>query len=155
MPGDKEAGLLADAGKKLLSIDELHLPLIEETQPAMLKFKKGEIHWIGMNKDEFNNMAVKNPDGTFKLKEWAKKFEMYTELYVSSFYMKFNMNDKLVGSNKALRQAIALGMDRQGYIDLMQNGRGLVLDSIVPVTINGTERVIRKYIYDKELRRRN
>lgn len=154
MPGDKEAGLLKDAGKKLPLIDELHLPLIEETQPAMLKFKKGQIHWIGMNKDEFNNMAVKNPDGSFALKgDWAKKFEMYTEPYVSSFYMKFNMSDKLVGQNKALRQAIALGMDRQGYIDLMQNGRGIPLNSIVPVTINGNEKLTdaQWYGYDKEL----
>ena len=152
--GDKEAGLLKDAGKKLPLIDELHLPLIEETQPAMLKFKKGQIHWIGMNKDEFNNMAVKDAKGEFKLKgEWAKKFEMYTEPYVSSFYMKFNTGDKLVGKNKALRQAIALGMDRQGYIDLMQNGRGIALNSIVPVTINGNETVTgsKWYPFDKEL----
>lgn len=151
-PGDKEAGFLADAGKSLPLIDEIHLPLIEETQPAMLKFKKGQLHWIGMNKDEFSNMAVKNKDGTFALTgDWASKFKMYTAPYVSSSYMKFNMNDKLLGGNKALRQAIALAMDRQGYVDLMQNGRGVVLNSIVPITIDGNEEVTGAQWYPQDL----
>ncbi|SMF72490.1 ABC transporter substrate-binding protein [Pseudobacteriovorax antillogorgiicola] len=151
-PGDKEAGLLADAGKQLPLIDEVHLPLIEETQPAMLKFKKGQLHWIAMNKDEFSNMAYKDKDGKFHLTgEWDKKFKMYTEPYVSTFYMKFNMEDKLVGSNKALRQAIALAMNPEGFIDLMHNGRGLTVNSIVPVTINGSEKVTGATWYKQNL----
>lgn len=139
MPGDKEKGLLDDAGKQLPLVDEVHLPLIEETQPAMLKFKKGELHWIRMNKDEFNNIATKNEDGSFSLKsDWAKKFSMFYEPMLSSFYMKFNMQDKILGKNKALRQAIALSMNRSGYIDLLHNGRGLVSESIVPFSLNGS-----------------
>ena len=138
--GDKEAGLLADAGKKVPFIDEIHLPLIEELQPAMLKFKKGQMHWIKMNKDEFNNMAVKNPDGTFSLNdEWSNKINMVTEPFLSTWYMKFNMEDPIIGKNKALRQAMALAMNTQGYIDLMYNGRGLPANSIVPPPISGGE----------------
>lgn len=137
----KKAGLLKDAGRQLPLVDEVHLPLIEETQPAMLKFKRGELHWIGMNKDEFNNMAFIDENGEFKLKkEFAAKYNMYTEEYLSSAYFKFGMSDPVVGNNKALRQAIALALNSKGYIDLMLNGRGRALKTIVPLPIAGSER---------------
>ena len=34
-PGDQENGLLRDAGKKLPLIDEVRMPLIEESQPML------------------------------------------------------------------------------------------------------------------------
>ncbi len=138
-PGDKEKGLLADAGKKVPFVDEVEVSLIEETQPAMLKFKKGQLHWIAMNKDEFNNIAFKDDKGKFHLKgDWKTKVNMFTEPDTSTWYMKFNMNDPVVGKNKALRQAMAYAINTQGYVDLMYNGRGMAADSIVPIPIAGS-----------------
>ncbi|MDP9125966.1 MAG: ABC transporter substrate-binding protein, partial [Pseudomonadota bacterium] len=42
MPGDAGKGLLKDAGKRLPLADVLDMPLIEESQPAALKFLRGE-----------------------------------------------------------------------------------------------------------------
>ena len=138
--GDKEAGLLADAGKQLPLLDEMRLPLIEESQPAMLKFLKGEIDWIGIGKDDFGRMATRDAEGNFALKgDYAKKYFMYVEPGLYSGYMAINLRDKVLGSNKALRQAIAASLNAAEWIALMRNGRGLPLNSIVPHPIAGSE----------------
>ncbi len=149
-PEDKAAGLLDDAGKKLPFVDEVHLPLIEETQPAMLKFKNGDIYWIAMNKDEFNNLAYKDKDdGTFYLKKpHDEKYNIYNETQLSVEYLKFGMRDKIVGSNKALRQAIAYALNQEAFIDLMFNGRAEPSRTVVPLPIAGSQRQVGDYWYE-------
>jgi ABC-type transport system substrate-binding protein len=41
---------------------------------------------------------------------------------------------------KAVRQALAMALDTQGYIDLMFNGRGRAPDSLIPLDIPGSAR---------------
>lgn len=148
----KASGALKDAGKKLPLVDEVHLPLIEETQPAMLKFKRGELHWIGMNKDEFNNMAYRDASGEFHLKkDFASKFDMYTAEYLSVSYLKFGMDDPIVGKNKALRQAIAYALNARGFVDLMLNSRGVPLNTIIPIPIAGSEKDVGPFWYESNL----
>lgn len=150
--GDEERGLLADKGKKLPLIDEVHLPLIEESQPAMLKFLDGELAWIGMNKDDFARMAFKDENNQFKLKQkYAKQFNMYTEAGLYAGYLAFNLKDELVGKNKNLRQAIAYALDTNKWIELMRNGRGLKLNSIVPHPIAGSEKHTGFKYYEQNL----
>ena len=139
--GDQEKGLLAAAGKKLPLIDEIQLPLIEETQPAMLKFKKKDIHWVAINRDDFQAMIDRKENKQFQLKpDYAKDFSLYYSPSLSSTYLKFSFQDPLVGKNKALRQALALAIDYEGYIDLMLNGRGYASQSLVPLEIAGSAR---------------
>jgi oligopeptide transport system substrate-binding protein len=139
-PGDAEKGLLEYAGRPLPFLDEIHLPLIEEPQPAMLKFKKAELDWIGINKDDFPNMAYKGPDGSFHLKdEYARRFDHYVEPRLSAEYFSFNLQDPLWKDNKALRQALAYSVDTPGFIDLLLNGRGLPLATPVPQPIAGSQ----------------
>jgi oligopeptide transport system substrate-binding protein len=144
-PGDQEAGLLQAAGKKLPFVDEIHLPLIEETQPQMLKFKKGEVAWVAISRDDYVAMVDRVPttDGTkkFKLKpELEKKYGLYYVPSLATNFMRFGMRDPVVGRNKALRQAIAYAMDADGFIDLMLNGRGNRSESLVPNEIAGSGR---------------
>ena len=153
-PGDEEAGLLAAAGKPLPFLDEVHLPLIEESQPAMLKFRKGELDWIGIDKDNFPNMAYKDEDGNFHLKdEFAEKYHHYAEPRLTAEYFSFNLRDDLIGTNKALRQAIAYAVDTPAFIELLLNGRALPLNTIVPHPIAGSERDtgFQYYEQDKEM----
>lgn len=148
---EEAAGFLANKGKKVPFVDEVHLPLIEESQPAMLKFLKGEIDWIGMNKDDFAKMAYKK-DGVFHLKEqYAKNFKMYTEPGLNAEFFRFNMKDKLVGKNKALRQAIAYALNAQEWIELMRNGRGIPLNTMVPHPIAGSENDIKFDYYTQNI----
>jgi len=139
-PGDREMGLLDDAGKQLPFADEVRLPLIEEPQPAMLQFRKGQIDWLGMDKDSFTRMAYRDVDGTFHLKPpFDEQFGMYVEPGLSAEFIVFNMDDPLVGKNKPLRQAIALALDVDEFIRILLNDRGLPLATIVPQPIAGSE----------------
>lgn len=135
---DKDA--IADAGgKQLPFVDEIQLPLIEEPQPQMLKFRKGQIHWVAIGKDDFNNFVEHKP-GTrdFALKpDYKKDFDLYYAPTLTTSFLKFGMRDAIVGKNKALRQAIALAMNTSGFLELMLNGRGMLSESIVPVEIAG------------------
>lgn len=137
-PEDKDM-IAEGAGRQLPLVDEVYLPLIEETQPQMLKFKKGQIHWVAINKDDFNTFVDRVPNShDFKLKpDMAKQFELYYAPLLSTAYWKFGMRDSLVGKNKALRQALAYAFNAEGFIDLMYNGRGIPSESIVPVEIGG------------------
>jgi ABC-type transport system substrate-binding protein len=137
---DRERGLLEPAGQPIPFLDEIHMPLIEEPQPAMLKFKKGELDWIGINKDDFPTMAYRDGQGNFRLKpEYARRFDSYAEPRLSAEYLVFNMKDPLLGKNRALRQAIATSIDTPGFVDLMLNGRALPLSTLVPQPIAGSQ----------------
>jgi len=118
----------------------------------MLKFKRGELHWIGMNKDEFNNMAYRDANGEFHLKkDFAEKFDMYTAEYLSVSYLKFGMDDPIVGKNKALRQAIAYALNAKSFVELMLNSRGVPLNTIIPIPIAGSEKDVGPFWYQANL----
>lgn len=133
---DREKGLLEAAGKRLPLIDEIYAPVIEESQPAVLKFERGYFDWIGLDADSFNRLAVKTGEGQFQVKDkYADHVALYFVPGSSSFWLTFNMKNPILGKSLLLRKAIALTVNRQGYVDDILNGRGAVLDTIVPKTI--------------------
>lgn len=139
--GDAEKGLLKDAGKKLPFVDVVEMPLIEEAQPGMLKFLKGEIDWRALDRANFSKMVVRVGDGNFKVAdEFAAKFSIYWAPGTDLTYTALNMKDPLLGGNKKLRQALAHLVDTQAEIDVLSNGRGRKLNSIVPIELVGSER---------------
>ncbi len=149
--GDADRRLLVDAGKQLPLIDEVHLPLIEESQPAMLRFRKGELDLHTVDRDNFIKMVHRDEGGRFHLKSpYSEQFLMFAEEALTCEYIAFNMNDPLVGQNRALRQAIAYALDVDAFIEVMLNGRAERLATIVPHPIAGSERdiAIEYYTYD-------
>lgn len=150
--GDKEKGFLDDAGKSLPLLSAVEIDFIQENQPQMLKFKKGELSWVGLDRDNFIKMAFKDENGDFKLKpEEAKKYDLYTEPGLSAFFYFFNMKNPLLSQNKKLRQAIVMAIDINHKIELLRNGRGKKLYTIVPESIAGSEKDIGKLWYDYDL----
>lgn len=150
-PEDQDKGLLGSAGQPLPLLDEVRMPLIEEDQPRMLKFLNGEIDWIGFDRNNFVKMVSKEGQG-FRLKpEFAPKFQIYSSPTLSIGYFTLNMKDKVLGQNKALRQAIASALDTPTYIDKMLNGRGAPLNTIVPLPIAGSEQTISAQWYPPNL----
>ncbi len=139
MPED-QAMISAYAGKQLPFVDEVHLPLIEEPQPQILKFKKGQLNWVAINKDDFANFVEHAPGSkTFTLKpEYKNQYELYYAPMLVTSFLKFGMRDAVVGKNKALRQAFALALDTPGFVDLILNGRAVPSDTVVPVEISGS-----------------
>ncbi len=152
-PGDTEKGLLASAGKKLPLIDEVHLPLIEEPQPAMLKFQSGAMDWIELDRDRDSlaKIAVKDATGFHLRPGYEGKYQIYSEPWLSTEFWALNMNHEVVGKNKALRQAMAYALDTPGFIEKLENGCGLMLKTIIPHTIAGSENDLKAEWYSKNL----
>lgn len=144
-PGDLEKGLLEDAGKQLPLVNEVKLHYIPESQPEMLKFKNGELSWVALDRDNFEQMAFFDKSGKIQLnQELAEDFQLYTEPALTTSYIIFNMKDE-VSQNKNLRKAMAHAINFQKKIELLANGRGVTLGSIVPPSIGGSEREIGYY----------
>jgi len=150
-PEDEAKGLLAAKGQKLPFVDEVHLPLIEEPQPAMLKFLSGGMDWIGIDRDNFVKMAFKDDKGFHLQPEYAGKFDIYAEPRLSTEYWVFNMKDPLIGKNKALRKAIAYALDSAAFVTKMRNGRGVAVSTIVPPPIAGSENDVKVEWYRNNL----
>ena len=139
-PGDAEKGLLKDAGKKLPLVDVLEMPLIEEAQPAALKFLRGELDRRELDRANFAKLVTRGADGTMRLVDaYAGKFDLAAAPGGNAILIALNQRDPVLGRSKAVRQAIAAAIDPVADINVLYNGRGLVLQSLVPVDIAGNE----------------
>ena len=148
-PGDAERGLLKDAGRKLPLVDVVEMPLVEEAQPAMLRFLNGEFDRQALDRANFIKMAVSGKDigkdgakgGGIRLNdEYAARFDLHVTPSLTVFYYAVNMKDPLLGGNKPLRQALAHLVDTPGEIKVLLNGRGHAAQSVVPLDLPGNER---------------
>ncbi len=140
-PGDAEAGLLKDAGRKLPLVDVLDMPLVQEPSTQALKFLHGDLDLRELDRANFLKMVTRAPDGAFRLAgDFAGKFALYGAPALDTYYMRLNLRDPLLGGNKALRQALARVVDAQAIVDVLNNGRGRRLESLIPYELPGNER---------------
>ena len=150
---DQSKDLLKSAGEQLPLVDEIRLPLIIESQPAMLKFRNGELDWIGIDRNNFPNMAYKDDKGFHLKDEFAQKFDLYWVESLSSAFITMNWKDPILGNNKALRQAMAYAMDVPAIIDKLSNGRGTPLTTMVPIPIDGSQKSVKSDWYAHDLQK--
>jgi ABC-type transport system substrate-binding protein len=138
--GDAEAGLLKAAGRRRPFIETLEMPLIEESQPRLLKFLRGELDLLNLDRAAIDKM-LRRENGRYQLlPEYTERFTLYQSENLTATYLWINMKDPLLGRNKALRQAIAHLLDVPGDIETVLRGAGQPLGSIVPLPIAGSER---------------
>jgi len=67
---------------------------------------------------------------TQEMKDKGIKLIKTTE--ASMYYWGFNFNDKIVGKNKPLRQAMSMAYDRDKFIKVYRNGRGIPMNGPIP-----------------------
>jgi oligopeptide transport system substrate-binding protein len=85
--------------------------------------------------------VTRGPNGAFRLADdVAGKFALYGAPALDTYYMRLNLRDPLLGGNKALRQALASVVDAQAIVDVLNNGRGRRLESLIPYELPGNER---------------
>lgn len=151
-PGDQEKGLLADAGRQLPLVDEVYAPVIQESQPAVLKFLRGYFDWIGLDADAFQRLAKKTESGEFQVRdEYKEDVSLYAARDSTSYWLVFNLKHPVLGKNLKLRQAVAKTINRQGFIDDIINGRGVVLNTVVPLTLNSNHRDLKIDWYERDV----
>lgn len=117
--------------KRLPRTRRVQLDYVEEELPAWAMFRSKKIDVSGIPKDTF---AVAIDMRTRELSDEMKRdgVQLRKSDRPVVFFFGFNMTDAVVGKNKALRQAMSMAFDRQRYIDLILNGRGIPMKGITP-----------------------
>ncbi|EAT12080.1 ABC transporter substrate-binding protein [Bermanella marisrubri] len=140
--GDKQAGLLEDAGRQLPFIDQYVFRLEKEAIPIWTKFLQGYYDRAGISSDSFDQAVNVQAEGISLTEEMREKgINLQRAVRPATYYMGFNMLDPVVGgySEKArkLRQAITIAYDTDEFIKIFMNGRGETGMSPIPPGIFG------------------
>ncbi|CAN5319690.1 hypothetical protein BH11PSE9_BH11PSE9_19850 [soil metagenome] len=172
MPGDKEAGLLDDCGKKMPFIDSFVSTIEREAVPQRAKFRQGfyDIEVFERN-DTGMDYRVAMQDSEEVRKEYEYKgFRVPKFQDVTSWLIGFNMLDPVIGTGKTpeeqerhrkLRQAISIAMDWEEYSNVFPKKGGETAMSPLPAgifgsrhgTLEGIDPVTHKVVDGKIVRR--
>lgn len=133
-PGDKEKGLLEDAGKPLPFVDKVVYDVLVEDQPRWLKFMAGEHEVVRIPKDNIGT-ALENGKISPELAKRGVQHVREAEADVTTWI--FNMKTPVWGEKKELRQAFSLSIDRPRLIELNYGGQAVAAQSLIDPTMYG------------------
>ena len=150
MPGDREAGLLDDCGKRMPFIDKLYVTIEKEKVARKEKFKQGYFDVPEIERPEwgvdFRNDADDSDTVAALFKARGFQFPLTTD--ISNWYLGFNMLDPVVGKgatpaedekHRLLRQAIAIVVDyEEGYGRIFKHKGGVAAHSPLPPGLFGS-----------------
>lgn len=125
--------MLVDAGKKLPFLDKIVVDVMVESQPAWLKFNKGEVDYLNIPKDNFSTTIVGN-----KLsKEMQDKgISLAITPALDVYFYGFNFDQKIF-QNINLRKAMSLAFDQKMLNELFYNNTGVPAESSAPPGVAG------------------
>jgi ABC-type transport system substrate-binding protein len=124
---------LGDAGKKLPLIDKIVVNVMIESQPAWLKFNKGEIDYLSIPKDNFSSTIVGNKLSQEML---DKGMSLTIMPSLDVYYIGFNFDYKIF-QNVNLRRAMSLAYDVGTANELFYNNTGFPAESVAPPGLAG------------------
>ncbi len=117
---DDDPALLADAGKPIPFIDRIIDYVIEDVTTQWLMFLTGQMESSGVSRDNWD--AVITPEKALTKDLVEQGIMLLSAPTLDIFYIGFNMDDPVVGTNKKLRQALTCAFDTEAYIKFY-NGR--------------------------------
>jgi len=134
-PGDKELGLLADAGKKLPFTDVRRLMCITESNPDWMLFRDKQQDYALIPSTVFQ--TVISPSSELIESYRREGIGMLREPHPGVWWIAFNLTDSVVGKSKSLRQAMSLAFDVERYVSVIWTGRGKRAVNIIPSMLEG------------------
>lgn len=149
-PGDAEAGLLADCGKRLPFVDKVVAINVKEQVPIKELFKQGYLDLPEMDRADWGvNLAVDRDDSDEVRRFYeARGFRLPMMVDISNWYLGFNWLDPVVGRgdtpeqqrrNRALRQAISIAIDwEEGYGRIFRDKGGDAAHGPIPPGVFGS-----------------
>jgi ABC-type transport system substrate-binding protein len=141
---DGQAALMHLKGKRLPIVDRVEISVIEESQPRWLAFLNGE---IDVNPWATEFAAIAMPNGRIAPHLAKRGVRAYHDLRPATIYTYFNMEHPLVGGytadKVALRRALALAMDVDRRVRLLQSGLAVRAQSPVAVHLSGYDPAFR------------
>jgi len=142
---DSAVGLLADAGKPIPFIDRIEEYVIGDASTQWLMFLAGELETSGISRDNWD--AVLGPNRELRSSLREKGIVLSREPALSVSYLGFNMEDPVVGTNRALRRGLTCAFDRDKWCEFL-NGRVMAAASPVPPSIRTWERAGSPFPFD-------
>lgn len=119
---------------ELAKIEKVKFSIIKEAQTRWLNFLNQKIDTLGLAKDQLATAM----EGNQLNKELQKKdIKLIISPTLTYWWISFNMNDKLLGKNLKLRQAIAHCINVDEYIRLFTSSTAQKANSIYPMGIFG------------------
>lgn len=155
--GDREAGMLDDAGRPLPLVARAVYSLEKESIPRWNKFLQGYYDVSGIGSDSFDQAVQFGAGGEASLTDAmkAKGIQLLTAVQTSIFYTGFNMRDPVVGGDSEraglLRRAISIALDIEEFVSIFRNGRGVAAQGPLPPGIFGFREGVagaNPYVYD-------
>ncbi|MBC7781362.1 MAG: ABC transporter substrate-binding protein [Proteobacteria bacterium] len=162
--GDREAGLLTDAGRALPLTERLVYTLEKEQIPYWNKFLQGWFDSSGISSDSFDQAVQMNASGDIGISDEmaARGISLQTSVATTIFYLGFNWSDPVVGSSekndasareraRKLRHAVSIAIDQEEFISIFRNGRALPAQGPIAPGIIGFregEAGLNRYMYD-------
>jgi ABC-type transport system substrate-binding protein len=128
-PGDEAAGLLADAGREIPFVDRLVQYVVGDPSTQWQMLLRGPLLQAAVSRDDAD--AAIGPDGALDPDLRARGLELVREPTLDVYYLGFNMDDPVVGPNRALRQAMTCAFDTAEW-ERFHGGRARRPDGPVP-----------------------
>ncbi len=132
---DVNGGTTVAASDRVPHIQKIQYEYYNEPMPRWYFLQRGFLDYGAIPKEAFNEVV--DPE-THKLQPAmaARGFELDVDPEPSVYYYGFNMTDPVVGKNKPLRQAMSMAFDREKFIRVYQNGRGIAANGPIPPTFD-------------------
>ena len=134
-PSDKAAGLLDDAGKRVPFADVLNLDYVPEDNPAWMLFITRQCDLMGVPTEVYRQVITATKELDEKMVSQGISLLKYTQPAV--YWFTLNMEDRVLGKSKSLRQAMNLAFNVEDFIKVIRNGRGIRAVNCVPGSFDG------------------
>jgi oligopeptide transport system substrate-binding protein len=126
-------------GKKLPAIGRIEISIVEESNPRMLSFEKGELDYVSVPPDLVSNVLT--PQNTLKPEFASRGILLARGIQPTVTYTYFNMEDPVVGGYTkdkiALRRAISMAYNIDEEIRIIRQGQGERATQPMPPNTSG------------------
>lgn len=136
-PGDREAGLLEDAGKRLPLVDRLVVEMHSEARSQWQAFLGGRLALAAIPPESFAQTVTPAKELGPELKAKGISLVKAPEPHVT--HETFNLTDPVVGKSVHLRQALSLVVNPDPWIQLFHSGQAMPAQGPIPPGIEGND----------------
>lgn len=144
-PGDREAGMLDDAGQRIPFLDRVVIAVEREAIPRWNKFMQGYYDFAYVTPEAFEQTISLNSAGEAGLSDamTARGIRLHLSVEAANYWFGFNMLDDTFGGyvpeRAKLRQALSIALDYNEFLEIFFNGQGVQAQGPIPPGIFGCD----------------